>query len=165
MSKVAPRRRSARDWTAEDGVVAGAEALAFGVLIFVIGTLIVVNAWAVVDTKMAASAAAREAARVVVESDDLPYASLRHRAQTVAQATVDGHGKELAQLGTVSFGLGPDGRLTRCERITVVVPVSLPTVKLPLVGGFGGTYVVRGSHTEIVDPFRSGLGAERDCDV
>lgn len=153
------------DWRAEDGVVAGAEALAFGVLIFVIGTLIVVNAWAVVDTKMAASAAAREAARLVVESPDLSYAELQGRAQAVAQATVHGHGKELAQLGTVSFGLGTDGRLTRCERITVRVPISLPTVELPLVSGFGGSFQLTGTHTEIVDPFRSGLRPERDCDV
>ena len=52
------------------GQVGGFEALPFGVLIFVLGALLVTNAWAVIDAKLAATAAAREAARVYVESAD-----------------------------------------------------------------------------------------------
>lgn len=148
-----------RDWAAEDGVVAGAEALAFGVLIFVIGTLIAVNAWAIVDTKVAANAAAREAARLVVESD--PGDDLQGRAQQVAEATVAGFGKDLVEVGTVAIA----GALQRCARVTVTVPLTLPTVRLPLVGGFGGDVEIRGSHSELVDPLRSGLPAGGSCEV
>src|SRR5690606_2186473 len=42
----------------ERGQVAGIEALPFGLLIFVAGTLLVVNIWGVVDTKFAADTAA-----------------------------------------------------------------------------------------------------------
>jgi hypothetical protein len=61
-------RPSARRWSGDDGFAGGLEALVFGVLIFVIGTLLVVNAWAVVDAKFATSSAAREAVRAAVET-------------------------------------------------------------------------------------------------
>ena len=44
------------------GMVGGIEVLPFGVLIFVVGSLLVANAWAVVDTKFMVTSAAREAA-------------------------------------------------------------------------------------------------------
>jgi phenylalanyl-tRNA synthetase beta chain len=45
----------------DGGQVAGIEALPFGVLIFVVGALLITNLWAVIDTKIAVDAAAREA--------------------------------------------------------------------------------------------------------
>ena len=54
----------------ERGAVGGIEVLPLGMLVLVVGTLLVVNAWAVVDAKLAASAAAREAARAYVEAGD-----------------------------------------------------------------------------------------------
>ncbi|MBO0732079.1 MAG: hypothetical protein J2P57_22655, partial [Acidimicrobiaceae bacterium] len=59
-----PRRDS------EEGFAGGAEGLLFGLLIFVAGTLLVANAWSVVETKLAADAAAREAARSYVGAPD-----------------------------------------------------------------------------------------------
>ena len=56
----------------EAGQAGGLEGIAFGLLIFVLGTLLIANAWAVVDTKLAVTAAAREAARAFVEADDAP---------------------------------------------------------------------------------------------
>ena len=41
----------------------GMEVIPFGLLTFVVGALLVANAWAVIDAKMAVSAAAREATR------------------------------------------------------------------------------------------------------
>src|SRR4029079_720569 len=52
----------------ERGVVGGIEVLPFGFLIFVVGSLVIANAWAVIDARMAADAAARQAARAYVES-------------------------------------------------------------------------------------------------
>lgn len=56
----------------------------------------------------------------------------------------------------------PDA-LVRCNPITVRVTLSVPTLRVPFVGGFGGTWDVASSHTELVDPFRSGLAGNGDC--
>ena len=39
----------------EDGQVGGIEALVFGLLVLVLGTLVVANAWGVIDAKVAAA--------------------------------------------------------------------------------------------------------------
>jgi hypothetical protein len=159
----ATRRRSAGRvappaWRDEDGL-AGAEALIFGVLIFVVGTLLVVNAWGVIDAKMAASASAREATRVLVEAPE--GADRLGIADQVVRATLVGHGKDPARLVGA-----PDvqGAIARCARIRVDVRYLVPTITLPWIGGLGsGRLEVRGSHTEVVDPFRSGLSGEASC--
>jgi hypothetical protein len=46
-------------WRDETGAVGGIEVLPFALLVFVAGTLLLANAWAVVEGKVAASAAAR----------------------------------------------------------------------------------------------------------
>jgi hypothetical protein len=142
----------------EDGV-AGLEAVVFGVLIFVVGTLLILNAWGVVDGKFAASSAAREATRVLVEAP--PGTGLTATATAVARETLAGHGKDPARLvGDADV----QGSIARCARIRVEVTYRVPTVSLPWVGAFGGGLVdVRGSHTEVVDPFRSGLPGEANC--
>ena len=63
----------------DHGVVGGIEVLPFGVLIFVVGSLLVANAWAVVDTKFMVTSAAREAARTYVEAPDQGTAMARAR--------------------------------------------------------------------------------------
>ena len=55
-------------WRDDRGVVGGVEAIPFGLLLFVAGTLLVANAWAVIDAKMAATSAAREAARTYMKN-------------------------------------------------------------------------------------------------
>jgi hypothetical protein len=153
--EVAHGRRSTV--AAEDGV-AGLEALAFGVLIFVFGTLVVVNAWGVVDAKMATTAAAREATRAVVESDGA--GDLGALAGSVAAGTLAGHGRDPDRL----TGTALTGSLTRCARVRVEITYRVPTIQVPLLGGFGDAGVlVRGTHTEVVDPFRGGLPGEADC--
>jgi hypothetical protein len=148
------RRGPSRD---EDGV-AGLEALAFGVLIFVFGTLVVVNAWGVVDAKMATTAAAREATRAVVESDGTT--DLGALAGSVAAGTLAGHGRDPDRLTATAL----TGSLARCARVRVEVTYRVPTIQVPLLGGFGDAGIeVRGTHTEVVDPFRSGLAGEADC--
>ena len=70
-------------WT-ESGQ-AGIEVLPFGLLTFVVGALLVANAWAVIDAKLAVSAAAREATRAFVEApaDTDPLDALFARCETV----------------------------------------------------------------------------------
>ena len=63
-------RRRRIDWNEDCGQVGGIEVLPFGLLVFIVGTLLVANAWAVVDAKLAVTSAAREAVRSYVEADD-----------------------------------------------------------------------------------------------
>lgn len=147
------RRRLAAD----DGAVGGLEVLPFGMLILVAGTLLVLNAWAVVDAELAVEAAAREAARAYVEAPDA--AAAPGAARAAADAAVAGTGRDPARL---TLDLGAD-RLVRCAVVTADTTYDVPALTLPFVGGFGSGVVVHGSHREVVDAFRAGLGEEQDC--
>jgi hypothetical protein len=153
------RRASLHD---DRGVVGGAEVLAFGFLTFVIGALLIANAWGILDAKIAVTAAAREAARAYVEAPSAPAAATA--ARQAATATMTGHGRNASTMGGPTL----DGTFARCARITASVTYTVPAISLPWVGGFADTTVV-GRHSEIVDPYRSGLepedprGQEPDC--
>lgn len=139
------------------GQVAGIEVLPFGVLVFVVITLVLANVWAVVDARLAVGAAAREAGRAAVESDD-PGAA-RAGAERAASAALEGHGR--GEDATVALVV--DGGWRRCARVSATVTATVPAVSVPLVGGIGRRQV-RATHTELVDPFRSGLPGEARCD-
>ena len=62
--------RVGRGRAGERGAIGGLEALPFSVLIFVFGSLLLVNAWGVVDAKLAVTSASREATRTFAESND-----------------------------------------------------------------------------------------------
>ncbi|MDQ3898624.1 MAG: hypothetical protein M3326_15500 [Actinomycetota bacterium] len=131
--------------------MAGAEAIPFGLLTFVVGALLVANAWAVIDAKMAVSAAAREATRAFVEApvDADPLAL----ADAAARAAVRGAGRDPAQL--VLTPLGPT--FARCETVTFEASYRIPAVRLPWVGGFGGGFTATARHAEVIDPYRTGV--------
>jgi hypothetical protein len=143
----------------EQGSLGGLEGLAFGVLLFAFGTLMVMNAWAVVDGKMAAGAAAREAARTYVEAPN--ESAARHSADSAAQQATRGRrdAQTTMQISPTSSGSAFD----RCQQVTATVSLRVPRVSLPLIGGTGGTFAVSASHTEVIDPYRSGLGASAGC--
>jgi len=146
----------------ERGQAGGMEVLPFGLLVFVGGALLIVNIWGVVDTKFAADAAAREAARWVVESAGRSVTSeqVRDGAREVAAATMADHGRD----GDVAVTVGPPGAgFERCERITVAVETSVPAIRLPFLGGFGRPFAVRATHAELVDPTRSGVEGLATC--
>lgn len=144
----------------DGGQVGGMEALPFGLLIFVVGTLLIANAWAVVDAKFATDAAARQAARTFVESSD-PLTALTS-AEAAALDAIAGHGRDPERATVAPVG---DAQLVRCDRATFEVTYDVPALSLPLIGGYGrAPFRVRSSHSELVDPFRSGLaGAAEDC--
>ena len=142
----------------DSGQMAGIEALPFGFLIFVAGALLLANAWAVVDAKLAVTAAAREATRAYVEAASADAAEMA--AVNAGRGSVRGHGRDpddLALLIETASGFG------RCSRVQVHASVSVPSVNLPFIGGFGRTFDVSTSHSEIVDPYRSGLEGEASC--
>lgn len=146
-------RTGARRLREEDaGVVAGWEALPFGFLVFVVGALVAANAWAVVDAKMAVTAAARQGARAFVEAADA--ASARPAAVQAAGAALAAHGRQPA--GEVAVA----GSFRRCATVTVTVGHTVPAIVLPWVGGFGDGVTTRASHAEVVDPLRSGVEGE-----
>jgi hypothetical protein len=149
----------------ERGFVGGFEVLPFGFLVFVVGTALLVNVWGVIDAKLVASAAAREAARAFVESDGPGTGVALAEAETAAADAIDGH-KADPGLWTIA----PEGPadLRRCARVTFVVTYEVPTFQLPWIGGFGGSVVTAtGRHSEVVDPYRDGLalasGPVPDC--
>ncbi len=151
----APPRFDRRD---DRGQVAGLEALPFGVLIFVVGTLLVANAWAVVDAKLAVVAAAREGARTYVEAPDLETARLG--AHQAAQEAVSGHGRSPERL---DLEIDDRAGFARCTPIEVTARYPVPALTLPWIGGFGEGFTVRATHAELVDPFRNGLEGAARC--
>lgn len=144
----------------DHGQVGGIEALPFGLLIFVLGSLLIANAWAVVDAKFATDAAAREAVRTFVESSE--PARAMPDAITTAREVVEAHGRD-PELATVTQVGEPV--LVRCARVTIEVTYVVPALSLPLIGGYGRSpFEVRSRRSELVDPFRSGLdGSAEDC--
>ena len=137
-------------------MVGGFEALPFGFLVFVVGTLLLVNAWTVVDGKLAASAAAREAARAYAESAgpaDLALAEARQAAED----TLSGYGRDPARM---VLEWEHPLRFERCAPATFVVRYRVPTISVPWVGAFGGGFIETSArHGELVDPYRSGVPA------
>lgn len=153
---VPERRPAQRGLRSEDGFVAGAESLLFGVLIFVIGTLIVANAWGAIDAKFATSAAAREATRAAVEAPS--GADLHGVATDAALMALDGHGRGESR-GFTLTSVGAN-ELSRCAEVGFEVQVEVPVLSMPGIDRRLTTYIVRSEHRELVDPYRSGLPVE-----
>ncbi|MCU1497504.1 MAG: hypothetical protein JWM47_1457 [Acidimicrobiales bacterium] len=149
--RVGHRRRG------QDGAVGGIEVIPFGALIFVAGTLLIANAWAVVDAKLAVGAAAREAGRAFVEAPD--ENSARSAAQHAAASAMAGAGRD--PRGMQLRDNHPP--FVRCAVVVHEATYAVPAVSIPLIGGFGRGITVHGRHRELLDPYRSGLGAGGGC--
>ena len=130
---------------------AGMEVIPFGLLTFVVGALLVANAWAVIDAKMAVSAAAREATRAFVEApvDGDPLAL----ADAAARSAVAGAGRDAAKLTLTPL----EAVFARCETVRFEASYRIPAVQVPWVGGFGSGFTATARHAEVVDPYRSGV--------
>lgn len=149
----APRSRARGD----EGFAAGFEGLLFGVLLFVAGTLLIAYAWGVLDTKTATGEAARQAVRTYVEAPTA--ASAAPAADEAAAAALSGYGRNPAR-ARVTF---LSGQFARCDRVTIAVTYPAPLLELPFVGALGRAQSVRSEHSELVDPFRSGLPGTATC--
>lgn len=177
-----PTTRLRRLHADQDGLSAGAEALVFGVLVFVIGSMIALNGWAVLDADLAVDAAAREATRTIVEAGGAPRTSMigadddgevTGRVRDVAVATMVGHGRDpdhLPDPDTFDVRLvddpwthGSAAGPARCAPVTVHVSYPVQGIRLPIVGGWQTPIRVVGEHTEVIDPFRTGLEGTADC--
>lgn len=142
------RLRCRRD---ESGQVAGIEALPFGLLTFVVGALLVANAWAVIDAKIAVSAAAREATRALVEApvDADPLAL----ADAAARSAIEGGGRDPDELLLTAI----EATFARCETVRFEASYQIPAIRVPWVGGFGSGFTATARHAEVVDPYRTGV--------
>ncbi|MDT7548845.1 MAG: hypothetical protein QOE84_1239 [Actinomycetota bacterium] len=135
----------------------GVEALVFGVLVFVAGVLVVSNAWGVLDAKLAASSAAREAARAYVEAPSVDAAFVA--ARRAAGDAMAGHGRSPARTTVRQLG----GTFVRCSRVTFEVSYPVPLLRVPFLGSAGAGFTARARHSEVVDPYRSGLAGTAHC--
>ena len=134
--------------------------LPFGVLIFVVGALLVTNAVGRRRRQDRADAAAREAVRAYVEAPDAASGAVAARAAAVA--TMVGHGRR-PDLLVLSIHHAGDQPFARCVAVTVEVHYPVPAIRLPWIGGFGHAFDVVSTHTERIDPFRSGLTGVGTC--
>ena len=140
----------------EAGFAGGLAGLLFGILIFLFGTVLVAYGWAVVQTKAAVVDAARQAARTYVEAPDSLDAYESARGAAYNSLAAKGRSPAHAALGITT------GRFGRCERVTITVSYPAPVVVVPLGNVLGGS-TVKAEHSEIVDPYRSGLPGSATC--
>lgn len=151
----APRRIDA-----EDGFIGGWEVLPFGLLLFVAGTLLLVNAWAVVEARLVVGDAAREGARAFVHADS--EAEARRAADEAVTEAITARGRDAARVVIDPVVLDPG--FVRCATVTVHVHTTVPAIVVPFIGGFGHGFTVEGTQQEIIDPFRAGLPSAAVCD-
>ncbi len=152
-------RCATRPWRGQRGAIAGIEALPFGMLLFVAGTLFIANIWAVIDAKLAVTNAAREAARAYVEADDADSAYAA--ATDVAYETLDALGRtDRARIPIDAPVL--DGPFGRCTRVTITIHYRTPALAVPWLGGLGNGIDSVATHSEVIDPYRRGL-TESSC--
>jgi Flp pilus assembly protein TadG len=147
------------DWTDDRGQVAGIEAIPFGLLLFVIGALLIANAWAVIDAKMAVTSAARQAARVYVEAAD--HRTGLAQAEEAARGAIAAQGGNAAKVSI--SGPTSEAAFARCNHVSFTVSYPVPALTLPFIGGLGHGIDVRSTQTEIVDPFRNDVPGEAVC--
>lgn len=153
-------RRLRIDWADDSGQVGGIEVLPFSLLIFVVGTLIVANAWAVIDVKLAVNAASREGVRAYVEA---PTAVDGCRAAArVAKEAVNGHGRHGDAL-VIDPSDCRDLPFRRCAPVTIHASYPVPMLTIPFIGAYGEGVRVTSSHTELIDPYRSGITTRGSC--
>ena len=134
------------------GAVGGIEVLPFGFLVIVVGMLLMVNAWAVVDARMAASAAAREAARAAAETVTGAGDSVAAgHAAAMVSLTSQGYADDGVRSVAVEF----PGGYGRCGRVSATVSYEVPAITLPWIGGFGDGIDVEVTASELIDGYRS----------
>jgi hypothetical protein len=164
----APGGRNGRGRRTPDdrGQMGGIEMVPFGLLVFVIGTLLVANAWAVVDARMATDAAAREAARRYVEAEMTTAAGPAEAdAVEAGRQAFASFGRDPQEATVALTGLeSPGGGFSRCARATFTATYTVPALSLPWIGGYGNGFTVTSTHSELVDPFRDGVpGSAEGC--
>ncbi|MCZ7629043.1 MAG: hypothetical protein M5U19_08245 [Microthrixaceae bacterium] len=110
-------------------MAAGAEALAIGTLVLLAATILVVNAWAVIDTNMALEAAAREYLRAYTEADEPIVAAIEGDA--AARAVLEDRPGMLQRL---EVDPPPPETFGPCAPAAVTVSARVPSIRIPAIG-------------------------------
>lgn len=131
--------------------MAGVEAVVFGLFTFVVCVLLITNAWAVVDAKLAVASAAREATRAYVEAP--PGSDPLALADAAARRAFQGAGRDPSRLRLTPLESG----FARCGPVRFEASYAVPALRLPWIGGYGRGFTTSARHGEIVDPFRTGV--------
>lgn len=132
----------------ERGVVAGADGLAIGILVLLVGTLLVVQLWSAVTTRATLDEAAAEYLRAWTAAAD--PASAQRDGQAALTAALAG-----SRIRTRSLEVtGPDpSRFGPCAPAEVTVAATVPALRVPVLGVVGSLRV-RAHHAEMVPPHR-----------
>lgn len=146
-----PSRRPDRRCHGEAGFVAGLEGVVFGLLVLVAGTIVVLNAWSVLQTRRVLDGAAREYLRAYTEGDD--PADARSGARRALQAVLDGERRRPAGGPNVRLEEPDETRFGPCAEATISIWAEVPAARVPFIGTFGST-TVRVTHSELVDAHR-----------
>jgi hypothetical protein len=141
-----------------EGGQAAAEVLAVGAIVVITVTLVVVRTWAVVDAKFRIESAAREAARAYVEASGPGEADADARR---AAWSAMGVGGPTDVPGDPAGFYERRGGFGRCERIDIRLRWEVPGLRAWVVTL--GAVTVTGSHTEVVDPYRTGRDGPARC--
>lgn len=130
-------------------MAAGAEALAVGSLVLVVAMVLVVNAWAVLDTRTALESAAREYLRAYTEAGS-PAAAAADGRRALDMVLGDRPG--LA--GRVQVSAPRPGGFGPCAAATVRLSSDVPAVRIPFLADGWGRHTVTVRATELVDAHR-----------
>ena len=139
----------------ERGQAAGIETIPFGILVFVGGLLLVVNAWAVVDHRGAVDAAASAYLRAYTAAPSLDAG--RVAGEDAARRSL-GDRRSLADHLVISH---PAESFGPCRVATVTVSMDVPMVRMPFLGEFGET-TVSVSAVDLIQPFARTVGSAAD---
>lgn len=130
------------------GAVAGLDGMFFGLLVFGIGVLAVVNLWHAVDARRVADATAREYLRAWTEapSADKAVADANSAARSrVAAAGWPAGSVEIVGANPSVFG--------PCAPAEVQITVRLRPIQAPLISSLGPEAMTV-TRAELVDPYR-----------
>ncbi|UDY35791.1 hypothetical protein [Dermatobacter hominis] len=132
----------------ERGAVAGLEGVMLGVLVLVTGTLLVINAWSVLQARRTLDGAAREYLRAYTQADEPSGADAAGR-----RALLDVLGGERGTVDGVTVEAPDPSTFGPCATATVTLSIVVPAARLPFVGPVASTTVAV-THTELVDAHR-----------
>jgi len=132
----------------ERGAVGGGEGVIFGMLILVAGTLVILNLWALLDTRMALDSAAAEYLRTYTEQQG--FFQARYTADVALKDTLTQRGFSPDR---VSIRVGEPQGFGPCAEVTVQLSTQVPWARVPFIGGAGSTSVSV-TQSELIDAHR-----------
>jgi hypothetical protein len=128
-------------------MLAGSDGVLFGMLILLAGSLAILNVWAVIDTRAALDAAAREYLRTYTEQSSADAAATA--GELAARRLLDERGTPVTDLWIVE----PDGAaFGPCQPAQVAFEAEVPAARLP--SSTTSAPVDPVTHRELVDPHR-----------